>query len=208
MSVYTGLNRRVQILKEKVCTVWARLTLPLKGDVRISEKLTVRGHIYISNYGIIEIGNNVTINSAGWANPIGCGTKSFFRVFPEAIVKIGNHTGISNCAITAMQSVTIGNYALIGSGVKIFDTDFHPLEAQYRYGELKDNSKARSKPVTIEDGAFIGAGSFILKGSHIGKNSIIGAGSVVSGIIPENEIWAGNPAHFIKRAVVSEEYDE
>nr|WP_285890903.1 DapH/DapD/GlmU-related protein [Mesobacillus maritimus] len=53
-------------------------------------------------------------------------------------------------------------------------------------------------PVVIEDGVFIGGGSFILKGSHIGKDSIIGAGSVVSGRVPPNEVWAGNPAKFIR----------
>ena len=53
--------------------------------------------------------------------------------------------------------------------------------------------------MVIEDGVFVGGGSYILKGSHIGRNSIIGAGSVVAGGVPDNEIWAGNPACFIKR---------
>lgn len=38
----------------------------------------------------------------------------------------------------------------------------------------------------------------ILKGSCIGKNCVIGAGSVVSGNIPDNQIWAGNPAKLIR----------
>lgn len=45
----------------------------------------------------------------------------------------------------------------------------------------------------------MGAHTIILKGVHIGKGAVIGAGSVVTKNIPENEIWAGNPAKFIKK---------
>ena len=54
-----------------------------------------------------------------------------------------------------------------------------------------------SGPVTIGNNVFIGYGCTLLKGTNIGDNSIIGAGSVVSGKIPNNEVWGGNPAHFI-----------
>lgn len=33
----------------------------------------------------------------------------------------------------------------------------------------------------------------------IGDNVIIGAGSIVTKDIPSNEIWAGVPAHYIKK---------
>lgn len=56
----------------------------------------------------------------------------------------------------------------------------------------------KSAEVLICSGAFIGAGSVILKGVTVGKNAVIGAGSIVSKNVPSNEIWAGNPAKFIK----------
>lgn len=52
--------------------------------------------------------------------------------------------------------------------------------------------------VTIKNKAVIGAGSIILPGVVIGENSIIGAGSVVTKDIPENCIFAGVPARYIK----------
>lgn len=36
------------------------------------------------------------------------------------------------------------------------------------------------------------------KGVPIGENSIIGTGSVVTKSVPDNQIWAGNPAKFIR----------
>lgn len=89
---------------------------------------------------------------------------------------------------------------LIGANCQIYDTDFHPLESKFRYGDMKDNNWIRRAEVIIEDGVFIGTRCIILKGTRIGTGSIIGAGSVVSGHIPENEIWAGVPARFIKKA--------
>lgn len=57
----------------------------------------------------------------------------------------------------------------------------------------------KSKPILIKEGAFIGAHSIVLKGVTIGKYSVIGAGSVITKDIPDNEVWAGNPARFIKK---------
>ena len=39
----------------------------------------------------------------------------------------------------------------------------------------------------------------ILKVVTIGDESVIGGGSVVTKTIPAREIWAGNPAKFIKK---------
>ena len=53
-------------------------------------------------------------------------------------------------------------------------------------------------PVNIAKNVWIGR-SIILKGSEIGENSIIGAGSVVSGKVPANVVYAGNPAKEIRK---------
>lgn len=51
--------------------------------------------------------------------------------------------------------------------------------------------------VIIYDHCFIGANSTILCNVRIGPDSIVGAGSVISGDVPPNSVYAGNPATFI-----------
>lgn len=41
--------------------------------------------------------------------------------------------------------------------------------------------------------------TLIVKGVTIGDNAVIGAGSIITRDIPSNEVWAGNPAKFIKK---------
>lgn len=74
----------------------------------------------------------------------------------------------------------------------------NPLSSKMRCAGKQNQSMVKSKPIVIGDGTFIAAGVIILKGSCIGKNCVIGAGSVVSGNIPDNQIWAGNPAKLIR----------
>jgi acetyltransferase-like isoleucine patch superfamily enzyme len=51
----------------------------------------------------------------------------------------------------------------------------------------------------IGDDVFIGAGAIILsKVNKIGTGAVIGAGSVLAKDVGEYEIWAGNPAKFIR----------
>lgn len=57
----------------------------------------------------------------------------------------------------------------------------------------------RYMPVVIKKNVFIGIGTIICNSVTIGENSIVGAGSIVTKDIPANEVWAGNPAHFIKK---------
>ncbi len=53
--------------------------------------------------------------------------------------------------------------------------------------------------VTVGQNAFIGANAVVKQGIMIGDNVTIGAGSVVLNDIPDNEIWAGNPAKKLQK---------
>ena len=54
-------------------------------------------------------------------------------------------------------------------------------------------------PTVVEIGASIGSSVTILCGVTIGAGCLVGAGSVVTRDIPAYEIWAGNPARFLRK---------
>lgn len=165
--------------------------------VRYGKNFRINGRIYcVSNSadGIV-IGDNVNINSSRSSNPIGGDTKTILFAKGNGKIRIGNGCGISNATLFACESITLGNQIFVGGGTKIYDTDFHWIDFQKRMSK----KGGVTRPVIIKDGAFIGAHCIILKGVTIGERSIVGAGSVVTKSIPDGEIWAGNPAKFIRR---------
>ena len=157
----------------------------------------ISGKLYITGQGNLKLGKNVRLNSCLKANPIGGDTRIILSVSENATMEIGDNTGISNSALICNRGIIIGNNVLIGGGVKIYDSDFHSLDATQRTNQNHDTPL--TSQVVLEDGCFIGAHSIVLKGVTIGENSIVGAGSVVAKSIPKNEIWAGNPAKLIKK---------
>lgn len=162
-------------------------------------------YVMVSRNGEFAIGANFSMNNCINGNPIGCVQPCMFVVGNEAKLTIGKNVGISSTAIVAHTSIIIGNNVKIGGGVCIYDTDFHSLNATMRIDPKLDIKNIASIPIAIGDNVFIGAHSTILKGVTIGENSIIGACSVVTKDIPRNEIWAGNPAKFIKKIKIDEQ---
>ena len=148
------------------------------------------------------IGDNFLMNNGKLFNAIGRQQSCCFIVQRNGVLKIGNNVGISDTAIVCYKSITINDNVTIGGNVVIYDTDFHSLNKEHRQNMAVDMQNTKCAPVIIEKDAFIGAHSTILKGVTIGEGAIVGAGSVVTKSIPKNEIWAGNPAKFIKSVVV------
>ena len=54
------------------------------------------------------------------------------------------------------------------------------------------------KPVTIRQGAWIGANSTIFPGVTVGKYAIVAAGAVVTKDVQDYAVVGGNPAKVIK----------
>ncbi|MBN2730617.1 MAG: acyltransferase [Bacteroidales bacterium] len=152
--------------------------------------------INVSLTGECTIDKHFRMNNREMSNPIGRAHRCLLIVGAKGRLIIGNHVGISSVTIICQNRIEIGDYVKIGGNVVIYDTDFHSLNPIARQNSSTDIAK--TSPVILKKNAFVGAHSTILKGVTIGENSIIGAGSVVTKSIPDNEIWGGNPARFLK----------
>lgn len=156
-------------------------------------------YISIAFGGTCKIGYNFKMINSLNGNPIGRPQRCVFFVDKGASLAIGNNVGISCTAIVSHLSIVIEDNVKVGAGVCIYDTDFHAVNPTLRKNDKMDMIFKVKLPVLIKQNVFIGAHSTILKGVTIGANSIIGACSVVTKNVPENEIWGGNPAKFLKK---------
>lgn len=137
---------------------------------------------------------------------IGEGTHiwQFCIVLKEA--KIGKDCNI-NCQVLIENQACIGDNVTIKPGVQIWDGI--TIEDDVFIGPnvtftndlfpKSKNKEFKLEKTLVKKGASIGANATILAGITIGENSLIGAGSVVTKNVPENEIWVGNPAKFLKK---------
>lgn len=156
-------------------------------------------NISIHHTAKVTIGKNFKINNTIMSNPIGGKEKCLLIVRENSTLVIGNNVGISGTTIVAQKEIIIEDNVKIGGNVRIYDTDFHSLEADKRKIANRDKEHTVKKRVLLRKNSFIGAHTTILKGVEVGENSIIGACSVIAKDIPKNEVWAGNPARFIKK---------
>jgi acetyltransferase-like isoleucine patch superfamily enzyme len=121
-------------------------------------------------------------------------------------ITIGNNTLLGGRSlIDCAESITIGDDVLISYDCIIADADNHNVSFSKRKGDLQrwrsgvhDWSVVNKKPITIEDGAWIGARSIILKGVTIGKGAVVGMGTVVTKDVAPFTIVAGNPHRVIR----------
>lgn len=135
--------------------------------------------------------------------PLSTNIWQYVVVLPRAT--IGENCNI--CAFCFIENdVSIGNNVTVKCGVYLWDGIIIEDNVQIGPNVTFTNDKyPRAKQpfilqrTLIKKGSSIGAGSIILGGLIIGENTLVGAGSVVTKNIPDNELWMGNPAKFIRK---------
>ncbi len=175
------------------------LRFKVRGVVHGSS-MRIRGFVGLElmKGGRMSIGDGFVCSSGNMSNPMGRNVRSFFRIHPGAELRIGNNVGISSSCLWCRERIVIEDNVKIGAMCIITDTDCHAMDPVLRADVATDAANAAHAPVTIKENAFIGASSLIGKGVTIGRNSVVGMGSVVTRDIPDNQVWAGNPAKFIR----------
>lgn len=86
----------------------------------------------------------------------------------------------------------IGDRVWIGMGVLFCNVSHEIGDANQRAG------KVYTGDIRIGEGSWIGARTIILPNVTIGKGAVIAAGSVVTRDVPDNTMYGGVPAKFIK----------
>lgn len=106
-------------------------------------------------------------------------------------LEVGNDVWIGEeVFLLNFEQLTIGNDVCVSQRAFLCggNHDFRIPEMPYRNG-----------PITLMDGAWIGASVFVSPGVTVGTDSVITAGSVVTGNIAPNGIYKGNPIVYIKQ---------
>ena len=100
------------------------------------------------------------------------------------------------CWIDNLTTVRLGSNVCVSQGAYLC-TGNH---------DWKDPSFGlRVEPIHIHDGAWVGAKATLLPGTTMEQGAIASAGSVIAGCVPAFEIFAGNPARFIRKRELREQ---
>lgn len=121
-------------------------------------------------------------------------------------IEIGSNVFVGEgTRIWSGESIIIGDRVLISHGVSIMDSSFHDLSATKRREQsrrifidrINEVGSIPTKPILIEDDAWIGFGASIFKGVSIGRGAVVAAGAIVTKDVAPFTVVGGPTAQVI-----------
>lgn len=135
--------------------------------------------LFLRHYITLAHGANVLTN-----------VELLYSGLSKSQIRLGRNSVVNSyCMLDGRhESIVIGDNVDIGRETAIFTLEHDPNS---------DTHAVRSRPVHIEDFAWIAARVTILPGVRIGRGAVVGACSVVTKDVEPMSIVAGNPAKVI-----------
>lgn len=89
------------------------------------------------------------------------------------------------CWFSASGGCEIEDEVLFGPYNVVATSDHGRKNGSFRFGA------ERSEPIRVGRGAWIGAHCCLLRGSRVGRGAVVAANTIVSGVVPDNSVFAG-----------------
>jgi len=139
----------------------------------------------------IAIGRDVVVHPGCWLQVIGEQARG------EGRLAIGEGCSIGRRAlITVAESVVIGRKVLLAPNVVLQD---HVHGYDDVTTPVIDQPIARTAPIEIGDGAWLGQNVVVGPGVRIGRGAVVGANAVVRSDVPDHSLAVGAPARVSRR---------
>ncbi len=159
-------------------TAWFFLGAPLLRSAWIPSS-SFRVHL-LRAFGA-RIGNGVVIKP------------SVLVKYPWHLV-IGDHCWIGeHCWIDNLTTVRIGSNVCLSQGAYLCTGNHNWSDPSFGL---------MIAPIQLNDGSWAGAKCILTPGCVLGEGAVAAAGAVVTGSVPDYQIYAGNPAAFVKMRTI------
>ena len=110
---------------------------------------------------------------------------------------IGDHVWLGEgCWLLNLERITIGNNVCISQRAFLC-TGSHNHQLP--------TFDLIVKPITLEDGCWIGASAWVGPGVKVGNHAVLAAGSIATKDLEPFGIYRGNPAAFLRQRIISSE---
>ncbi len=106
-------------------------------------------------------------------------------------LRVGDHVWLGEeCWLLNLGSITIGSHVCISQRAFL-------CTGSHDYKQPAFDLIVR--PITVQEGAWLGAGSWVAPGVNVGTHAVLTAGSVATKDLEPWAICQGNPAVFVRR---------